>query len=105
MYAPTDQDATYKQQKELLGKETAELDDRDMLIIDALEDQLSQPDKAYLQSELGVSSGAFAAVLIGKDGGVKLKQTRPITTKALFAIIDGMYMRKQEMKEKRGTQK
>jgi hypothetical protein len=35
--------------------------------------------------------------LVGKDGGVKLDQSGPISAQALFALIDAMPMRKAEI--------
>ncbi|CCH51641.1 hypothetical protein BN8_00580 [Fibrisoma limi BUZ 3] len=104
VYTPSDQSADYKQQKEILASETSGLNDRDMLIIDALENQLSIADKTYLRDDLNVKSSNFAVVLIGKDGGVKIRQTKPLPTKSLFATIDGMSMRQQEMREKKRKQ-
>lgn len=40
----------------------------------------------------------FLAVLIGKDGGVKLRETSPVETDRLFNLIDSMPMRQREMK-------
>jgi hypothetical protein len=40
----------------------------------------------------------FEVVLMGLDGGVKLRQTEPLSLEKLFTLIDGMPMRKQEMK-------
>lgn len=37
-------------------------------------------------------------ILIGLDGGIKLRQTKRITSKKLFTLIDGMPMRRQELK-------
>ena len=49
------------------------------------------------------SSRAFAFVLVGKDGGVKLvRRKAPITRKELFATIDAMPMRRDEMRRGRG---
>ncbi|RIV19361.1 DUF4174 domain-containing protein [Fibrisoma montanum] len=104
VYAPSDQSADYRQQKELLADETAGLDDRDMLVIDALENRLATADKTYLRDNLNVTPGNFAVLLIGKDGGVKIRQTKPLATKALFATIDGMSMRQQEMRAKKRNQ-
>lgn len=42
----------------------------------------------------------FKVILIGLDGGIKLKQTSILSEKKLFTIIDGMPMRKQELKNK-----
>ncbi|WP_397447374.1 DUF4174 domain-containing protein [Polaribacter sp. R77954] len=43
-------------------------------------------------------SESFKIVLIGLDGGIKLKQNDILTTKKLFAIIDRMPMRKSEIR-------
>lgn len=40
----------------------------------------------------------FEVILIGLDGGVKLKQTEMISLKKLFTLIDGMPMRRSEIK-------
>ncbi|NMG19341.1 hypothetical protein DP116_07665 [Brasilonema bromeliae SPC951] len=40
------------------------------------------------------------AVLVGKDGGVKRRETTPVQAKAIFDEIDAMPMRRQEMRER-----
>ena len=40
----------------------------------------------------------FEVILIGLDGGVKLRQTKSLTTEKLFTMIDGMPMRRREIK-------
>lgn len=42
----------------------------------------------------------FTVMLIGKDGGIKLSQTSPVTNTELFELIDAMPMRRQEMRER-----
>ena len=44
------------------------------------------------------SAQSFRIRLIGKDGGVKLDQSTPVTTSDLFALIDAMPMRRAEKK-------
>jgi|UPI000565B81C hypothetical protein len=44
----------------------------------------------------GPQAGEFAAVLVGKDGTVKLNVHEPISSGELFAIIDAMPMRAAE---------
>ena len=39
----------------------------------------------------------FEVILIGLDGGVKLRQTEMISLKKLFTLIDGMPMRRREI--------
>ena len=41
----------------------------------------------------GPKAGEFAAVLVGKDGTVKLRVAEPISADELFAILDSMPMR------------
>ena len=40
----------------------------------------------------------FEVILIGLDGGVKLRQTEILSLEKLFTLIDGMPMRRQELK-------
>lgn len=40
----------------------------------------------------------FEVILIGLDGGVKLRQTKLLRLDKLFALIDGMPMRRLEMR-------
>ena len=42
----------------------------------------------------------FEAVLVGKDGGVKSRQTDELDVDAFFGEIDTMPMRQREMREK-----
>ncbi|NLS02450.1 DUF4174 domain-containing protein [Rhizobium sp. P32RR-XVIII] len=51
-------------------------------------------DEQTIRKELDVpESGEFGAVLIGKDGTVKLKVSEPVSNVELFAIIDSMPIR------------
>ena len=50
-----------------------------------------------LQVMTQTSAPAFRVRLVGKDGGVKLDVGTPMTTDALFALIDAMPMRQDEM--------
>lgn len=42
----------------------------------------------------------FEAILVGLDGGEKMRTTKPISTQDLFDNIDSMPMRQREMKQK-----
>lgn len=41
---------------------------------------------------------AFTVILVGKDGGDKLRSTKPLTLQKLYSTIDAMPMRQSEMK-------
>jgi hypothetical protein len=51
-----------------------------------------------LRARYGVATGSFRAVLVGKDGGVKLSQRTPLSARRMFTTIDAMPMRQQEMR-------
>ncbi len=78
----------------------AQVKARDILIMEAIETSLSPTEKQYVRQTLGVEPSGFAVVLIGKDGGVKRKETKPIDPNVLFETIDTMPMRRQEMRTK-----
>jgi len=63
-------------------------------VIDASWRETSSLNK-YLKDGEG-----FSVVLIGLDGGVKLRQNEILETKDLFSIIDGMPMRKDEIRQR-----
>jgi hypothetical protein len=80
------------------------LNERDMVIIFVIRDTVStkgRPAAAVaavdLRDAYGVLPHEFRVVLIGKDGDVKLRQEEPISMADLFALIDAMPMRKQEI--------
>ena len=45
------------------------------------------------------SNKTFEITLIGLDGGIKLRQTNLLSPEKLFAIIDGMPMRRAEIRK------
>ena len=42
----------------------------------------------------------FEVILIGLDGGIKLRQTKVLTKKELFDTVDSMPMRRSELRKK-----
>lgn len=96
--APRPEQADFQAQKQLLAPVSRELAERDILVLDVLYHRLSAADRQYLTRKTGVRPLAFAAVLIGKDGGVKLTSARPLAPAALFAAVDQMPMRQDELR-------
>jgi hypothetical protein len=104
VFAPDADSALYRQQQQMLLVAECGLNERDMVIIFVIRDAVSTkgspaaPVAAVdLRDAYGVLPHEFRVVLIGKDGGVKLRQEEPISAADLFALIDSMPMRKQEM--------
>lgn len=93
--APDASDARYKEQRTLYDAMKSGARERDLVWIEALGHTLQAQ---ALRTRFGVEASEFRAVLIGKDGGEKLKSDTPIGAKDLFSLIDGMPMRQEEMR-------
>jgi hypothetical protein len=72
-----------------MGQGAAE---RDLVLVEAL-----GAEAELYRRRLGAGPEDFA-LLIGKDGGLKLAAPTPLGPEALFPTIDAMPMRRQEMK-------
>ncbi|MEL7447923.1 MAG: CIA30 family protein [Pseudomonadota bacterium] len=84
----------------------ADFEDRDMALIAALDDgatlaeadrSLGADDASALRKALAVEAGAFAVLLVGKDGTVKHRADAAVPLSELYALIDTMPMRRREM--------
>lgn len=60
---------------------------------------LHQKDTDWLYEQYNSGKKPFLVILIGKDGTEKLKSVDILSTDRLFAVIDAMPMRQQEMKD------
>ncbi len=58
---------------------------------------LSGADDAAARRRFHVPQGQFTVILLGKDGGEKLRSRQPIPWDTLRVTIDGMPMRQSEM--------
>ena len=62
-----------------------------------LDGHVVDPTQAQrLISEFGIGADSFSVVLIGKDGGEKLRVAGVPDLQAIYAVIDGMPMRARE---------
>ena len=69
--------------------------ERDMALIELF--GADSPSRSALRSKLGLEKGVFTVLLVGKDGGEKLRRQEPVPMAEVFALIDSMPMRKREM--------
>ena len=85
-------DGKVREQIDLLTSDQKGLEDRDMVVLAVSGNQV--------ETKFGVSKpGApFSVILVGKDGGEKLRRSDPISREDLFGTIDAMPMRQREMK-------
>ena len=108
VFASSEEDRFYLALKEEIARQGMEIRDRDLLVFEVFEkgesrlgkERLSSGQVLALRKHLSVPSGQFMIILIGKDGGEKLRQDRLVELKEIFGIIDAMPMRQQEMRKK-----
>ena len=82
--------------------------DRDLLIYRINEEGVVGPkgkqDKSianWFYEHYSVGKNAFQVLLIGKDGGEKLRENNLVTPEKIYALIDTMPMRRAEMRQKK----
>ena len=81
------------------------MEERKILVYQIIPQQyrtgLNRPDKWVYANNLFKNYKSMEAdlevILIGLDGGIKMRQAEFLSCKNLFAIIDGMPMRRAEM--------
>ena len=88
-------DPNFGQQIEYLESRAQELLDRDVVV---LTDTDPSEDSAL---RTNLRPRGFMLVLIGKDGGVKLRKPYPWDVRQLMRSIDSMPMRQREIRERR----
>ena len=93
--APSAHDPALAEQRRILGSWTAKGEERDLTIVEIVGDQVrGAGDTApALRRKFRLPAG-FTAILIGKDGGEKLRSAKPFPTAVLERTIDAMPMRK-----------
>ena len=86
-------DLRMAQQRMVFEHDMVALRERDVVV------QEITPDKARRdRAELGVNPhAAFEVLLVGKDGGVKLRRLAPVEVAEMTTLIDKMPMRQEEM--------
>jgi hypothetical protein len=62
---------------------------------------LSDADAQAARRRFKIAPGEFVVILVGKDGGEKLRSSEPLAVTTLRETIDAMPMRQEEMRSKR----
>jgi hypothetical protein len=105
IFAPTANDARLLEQVRVVSEHAKEAADRQLVTVAVAEDgnsqaghRLADADVAEARRRFHVRPGEFAVVLVGKDGGEKLRAAKPFSFDTLRDAIDAMPMRREEMK-------
>ena len=93
--APGDGDHALGEQRRILQSWRAGAADRDLVVVEIVGGSVSgaTDGAAALRRRYAIPAEGFAVVLIGKDGGAKLRAARPVRSERLAATIDAMPMR------------
>lgn len=96
VFADSPADPRYGQQIDLLRNGMDRLMERDVVILTDTDPAAASPLRIKLRPR------GFMLVLIGKDGGVKLRKPLPWTVREITRSIDKMPSRQREIEERRG---
>ena len=93
--APSATDPQLAEQRRILAAWRKQGDARDLTIVEVVGDGITgaADDAASVRRKYRLPAG-FTAILIGKDGGEKLRSPRPFPAAALAETIDAMPMRR-----------
>jgi len=95
VFAPAAGDPRLKRQLAAVEAARAGFDKRDMELV--VVPGLMTAIQPGLRRRFDVGEDEFVVLLIGKDGGVKRRETKPVALGPVFKQIDGMPMRQREM--------
>lgn len=94
IYADTKNNAELVKQQQLLHSDAAGLRNRDLEVKFFTR---NENPKAFTDKHL---KEPFTVILVGKDGGEKLRTHEVLSLQKLYGTIDAMPMRQQEMKHR-----
>ena len=107
VFSETKSSEAYLEQLDLLENDSEGLKDRKLKVIHSIpgKHQIMFPLKSAWQDsnlyQKKESKSDFEVILIGLDGGVKLRETKILETKKLFDLIDSMPMRQSEIRKRK----
>jgi hypothetical protein len=110
LFAKDAEDERLRRQLSAIEATRDRFEERDMVLIVVLDagpsrvegQPLAAEDAARLRAAHAVEASAFAVRLVGKDGGVKRSDRDVVSMDALYAQIDSMPMRQEEMRDPTG---
>lgn len=94
--APAADDPALREQRRIVAGWKAQGDARDLSVVEVVDETVAgtSDNAATLRRRFRLPVSGFTAILIGKDGGAKLRSGIPVTAASLEATIDAMPMRR-----------
>lgn len=93
VFADSVDDPAFIEQMDLLRAQLSELDARDVVILTDTDPAARQPLRLRMRPR------GFMLVLVGKDGGLKLRKPFPWSVREISRSIDKMPMRQREIRD------
>jgi hypothetical protein len=110
LVAPSEQDPDLQRLREIVRDRRDAIVDRDLRVFELVADRgwcdgepLDAAEVAALRARLAVSPDAKSMILVGLDGGEKRRASLNTELSDLFAQIDGMPMRRADIRAKRSA--
>ncbi len=107
LFAPSEKSRELSAQLKQLQQEAAKVQDRDLKVFSFVEKGTSHAGQLpvtvgsaqTIRKRYNVEGNETLLLLIGKDGGLKMKDKMPVATSKVYQLIDSMPMRRREMKK------
>ena len=108
LFASEKNDPLLRDLKAEISVRKNEVEDRDLVVFEIFESgpstmnttQMDPQTAASLRKHFDLPPKTFMFILLGKDGGIKLKRNDHVELEEIFTLIDSMPMRKDEMRQK-----
>ena len=108
IFSPHSEDPRSRQQFDLLQSGSHPLagaEERDLVLYDLPlempeDGSLSAKEASAARKRFHIAPADFTVILLGKDGGEKLRDHSPVPAQKLFDLIDSMPMRQDEMRQR-----
>ena len=108
LFAPNYSHPLFDALRQSLAARRSEAAERDLVIFEIFESAASSMNNEVidpatarrLREKFDVPAHGFTVILIGKDGGIKLQRQERTHLDDIFALIDSMPMRQEEMRRR-----
>ena len=108
LFAEDSNDPLFKNLQSQIRAQKTEVDDRDLIVFEVPAKgparmgttPLDRQQADSIRNHFDITSNGFSLILVGKDGGIKLKREDHVDLSAVFGLIDSMPMRQNEMRQK-----
>jgi hypothetical protein len=115
VFAPASSDPNFANQQKFFKDQASQASERDLILIPVLAKWTSndtdlrkenasftsETEQTSLRTRYKIQPTEFTVILVGKDGGEKLRSRTPVTMEKLSELIDTMPMRQQEMNHRK----